>query len=359
MGEGAKKKCLADAAAARKAKKAAEKATQPVESPASDDPTGTSSDIKQPTRSNAKNSKKIGASGRIPSSSSTRRSTRSISTSGLSGEKHTSAGCNNESTATRPQRSASAEARALLCQLQFTETEGTDFEEDDEDLDDGGADMIIELDDGDGAVSGDDEHYGDESDVEILDNDQDLTDLVAPPTRKGLPKASAVSRSVQAQKKPKLKSVDEEESSGSSTEPGESVCWICCTRYRIILTETFEMKLEINDKAKGARKNITLPSSTSWASLRDKVAQVLNIHPESLQLQYRFSNEKNNLLPFDLHSHDEYGDMRDQLRPFVVPKILANGKLSKSIRKPVTVQLFNRGMEGGSAGGEKGVKVSI
>lgn len=116
------------------------------------------------------------------------------------------------------------------------------------------------------------------------------------------------------------------------------------------------MTFEINDKARGARKNITLPSSTSWGDLQDKVAQILNIHPGSLQLQYRFSNEKNNLLPFDLRSHQDYDEMSDQLRPFIVPKILANGKVSKSVRKLVVVQLSNRGTEGVSSA--SGVKVS-
>ena len=125
-----------------------------------------------------------------------------------------------------------------------------------------------------------------------------------------------------------------------------------------ILAEAFEMTFEINDKARGARKNITLPSMTSWANLQDKAVQVLNIHQGPLQLQYRFSNEKNNSLPFDLRSHEDYDGMRDQLRPFVVPKILANGKPSKSVRKLVTVQLFNKDMEGPGVSGEKGVKVS-
>ena len=129
-------------------------------------------------------------------------------------------------------------------------------------------------------------------------------------------------------------------------------CWIL---KHITVTETFEMTFEINDKARGARKNITLPSYTSWADLKDQVAQVLNIHPGSLQLQYRFSNEKNNSLPFDLRSHNDYDEMHDQLGPLILPRILANGKPSKSIRKLVSVQLFNRGTEAVS---EKGVKVS-
>lgn len=123
------------------------------------------------------------------------------------------------------------------------------------------------------------------------------------------------------------------------------------------MTEVYDMTFEINDKARGARKNLTLSSSTSWAKLQDRVAQALNIHPESLQLQYRFSNEKNNSLPFDLSSHDDYNEMRNQLRTFILPRILANGKPSKSVRKLVTVQLFNKGMEGVSV--EKGAdKVS-
>lgn len=106
------------------------------------------------------------------------------------------------------------------------------------------------------------------------------------------------------------------------------------------------MTFEINDRARGAQKNLTLSSLTSWDDLQDRVAQVLNVHQGSLQLQYRFSNEKNNSLPFDLRSHDDYDEMRDQLRPHILPRILANGKRSKSIRKLVVVQLFNRGMEG-------------
>jgi len=117
------------------------------------------------------------------------------------------------------------------------------------------------------------------------------------------------------------------------------------------------MTFEINDKARGARKNLTLPSSTSWDDLQDKVSKILNIHPGSLQLQYNFSNDKNNSLPFNLRSDEDYSEMRDQLRPFILPKILSNGRPSKSARKPVVVQLFNKDMEGVS-GEKKGVKVS-
>jgi hypothetical protein len=128
----------------------------------------------------------------------------------------------------------------------------------------------------------------------------------------------------------------------------------------IVLTDSdvFDMTFEINDKARGARKNVTLPSYTSWDSLKDKVAQVLNLHPGSLRLQYRFSNEKGNVLPFDLVSLEDYHDMCDQLKVLVGPKILASGKPSKTPRKLVMVQVFDKSMEGILASGEKGIKVS-
>jgi hypothetical protein len=95
-------------------------------------------------------------------------------------------------------------------------------------------------------------------------------------------------------------------------------------------SDVFDMTLEINDRARQARKLIALPSTTPWNVLKDRVAQVFNIHPGSMQLQYRLSNEKPNSFPFDLISLEDYNEMRDQLRPFVVPKILASGKPSKS-----------------------------
>ena len=58
------------------------------------------------------------------------------------------------------------------------------------------------------------------------------------------------------------------------------------------------MTFEINDKARGARKNLTLSSLASWDNLQDRVAQVLNVHQGSLQLQYRFSNEKKQFSSF-------------------------------------------------------------
>jgi len=47
----------------------------------------------------------------------------------------------------------------------------------------------------------------------------------------------------------------------------------------------------------------------------------------------------------------------DQLRSFIVPKILANGKPLKTVRKLVTVQLVNKGAEGDGVSGGKGAKV--
>jgi hypothetical protein len=119
------------------------------------------------------------------------------------------------------------------------------------------------------------------------------------------------------------------------------------------------MTFKVNNKARGARKNLTLSSLTPWADLQNRVAQIFNVYPGSLQLQYRLSNEKQNSLLFDLNLDDAYVEMRDQLRPFIVPKILANGKPSKISRKLVTVQLFDKGTKGDEVSGGKGAKVRI
>ena len=117
MGERAKKKC-AEESRARKAKKATEKA-QLEDVPAS--------------KSNAR--ALAAPSSRVPSSSAaTRHSTRLLqaSSSGKkSSGKRTSADIHNdESVGTRPQRSATAAANALLQQLHIGESESVDSEED-------------------------------------------------------------------------------------------------------------------------------------------------------------------------------------------------------------------------------------
>jgi hypothetical protein len=119
------------------------------------------------------------------------------------------------------------------------------------------------------------------------------------------------------------------------------------------------MTFEINDIAKGIRTNLTLSSTTSWQDLRHKIAEVLNIFPDSLHLQYRFSNEQKGSLPFNLDSAESYKEMRDKLEPLVVPEILQSGQRSKRKRKLVTVQLFDKeaGADGGSGG--KNAKVKI
>jgi hypothetical protein len=115
MGERAKK-IRAEESRARKPKKATEQA-QLEEVPAS--------------QSNAR----AAPLSRVPSSSAaTRHSTRllQVSSSGKkSSGRHTSADIHNdESVATRPQRSATAAANALLQQLHIGESESVDSEED-------------------------------------------------------------------------------------------------------------------------------------------------------------------------------------------------------------------------------------
>jgi hypothetical protein len=104
----------------------------------------------------------------------------------------------------------------------------------------------------------------------------------------------------------------------------------------------FDISVDINDSKNAKRTVETVQSSISFYRLRDQVALILKAHPQSVQLQYRFSNDRPSALPCDLTSERELRAMVDRLRPLVVPPMLSNGKRSTRVMKAVTVQLFNK-----------------
>jgi hypothetical protein len=264
MGECTKKKGAADARAARKAKNAAQsvedpasadppssdnnlptrsstknskitsrvlssatkQAAQSVEEPASTD--HTLSDKKLPTQSNTKNAKKRGsAAPHVPSVASTHCSTRShvISSTLGSGTKCALAmDYDDEIKDTRPERSATIAAKALLEQLQLSEHEDTNFDEepptDGGSNDDSETNMKIKLDDGttdgddddnsdgNGDGDGDGNGNGNGSKIEVVED-------VNLKIKQGL---VALAKATQED----LSNTNEEESDGS--EEGESTC---------------------------------------------------------------------------------------------------------------------------------------
>jgi hypothetical protein len=129
-----------------------------------------------------------------------------------SGKKHISV--NLEGTdkgKTRPQRSATASALALLQELQFSETEETEHDPEGVFTGNDEVDMIMGLDedeDEDGGTGGD---LGDGS-----DDGSEIEVIEEPVAQKSLPKAT---KAVAVRKKPNLQAIDEEES--SSDEFGE------------------------------------------------------------------------------------------------------------------------------------------
>ena len=161
---------------------------------------------------------------RIPSLASshgTRHSTRSLAASSTLGsvKNHTSVKLKGHNEiATCPQRSATAVAKAILQQLQISDSEkedSTDFE--DLDSDDGSngdeTETMNDRDDRDedGAISepeGPGSESGDGSDIVVL-----VKDILA--TRKGVPKVTVPVASRGTQKKPKVQAIHEEESSDS------------------------------------------------------------------------------------------------------------------------------------------------
>ena len=96
----------------------------------------------------------------------------------------------------------------------------------------------------------------------------------------------------------------------------------------------FDISMDINDSKNAKRTIETVQSGIRFYSLRDRVALILKAHPQSVELQYRFSNDCPSALPCDLTLELEFRAMVDHLRPLVIALILCNGKRSS--------QLFNK-----------------
>ena len=99
--------------------------------------------------------------------------------------------------------------------------------------------------------------------------------------------------------------------------------------------------LEIANPRKGSRSIEMIQSNVPWVSLRERLAQFLDIYPSSLQAQYRLSTQPK-ALPPDLQNENDLRMMLTLVRPLIVPPLLANGQRSTRKMKPVTIQIFNR-----------------
>jgi len=104
----------------------------------------------------------------------------------------------------------------------------------------------------------------------------------------------------------------------------------------------FDISVDINDSKNAKRTIKTVQSNIGFYRLRDRVALILKAHPQSIELQYRFSNDRPSALPCDLTSEQEFQAMVDCLRPLIVTPMLRNGKHSSRVMKAVTLQLFNK-----------------
>jgi hypothetical protein len=133
-----------------------------------------------------------------------------------------------------------------------------------------------------------------------------------------------------------------------------------CVVARLIFfcVEQFEFAVDVCDDRESKRTVEIVSSTTSWLALKDRLAKTLNMHPDSLHLQYRLSTDTSKSLPFDLTTFDHHDHLVKRLRPLIIPPRLANGSRSTRKRKPVSVQLFNKRSDGkGVQGGQGDSKV--
>ena len=92
----------------------------------------------------------------------------------------------------------------------------------------------------------------------------------------------------------------------------------------------------------------------SWTEFHGQVAKILNMHPDNLQLQYKFSSELPKALPFNLSSLELYEHMLQRFKPHAV----ANHK-QKPPRREIRVDIFHKDVVGGGKSGGMAVKVNV
>ena len=110
------------------------------------------------------------------------------------------------------------------------------------------------------------------------------------------------------------------------------------------------MNIHIDDTARSSRRVVVIQSTTAWPDFHQKMAEAFNIFPDSLQVQYRLSTDARSALFIDLASQIDLDHLIQNLRPLVVPALLANGQRSKRPKRPVAVEIRNKGADTATGG---------
>jgi hypothetical protein len=101
--------------------------------------------------------------------------------------------------------------------------------------------------------------------------------------------------------------------------------------------------MEVLSVSKQSRDIDVISSAISLYALHQKIASSLNIFPDSLQAQYRFSTDPKGTLPCDLVTHAHFSTLLKLLRERSVPAKLRSGLPSAKRMKAFTLQVFNKG----------------
>ena len=113
-------------------------------------------------------------------------------------------------------------------------------------------------------------------------------------------------------------------------------------RFVATATESFSFTMEVNNKWKGCHAIEVVSSTTPWHVLLERIAELLNLYPTSLHLQYQLSTDSNKSYPLELTSQQNLDTLIALLWPLVVQPILASGRHSTRKMKSVTVLVFNK-----------------
>ena len=96
----------------------------------------------------------------------------------------------------------------------------------------------------------------------------------------------------------------------------------------------FDISLVIN--IDNSRDFLTVSSNITWSKLSDDLAKLLNVHPDSVHVQWRLSSEPQRTLPGNLRNSDDLEKFINYVRPILTKKRRA---------EPPSILIFKKGAD--------------
>ena len=147
-----------------------------------------------------------------------------------------------------------------------------------------------------------------------------------------------------ARSKAKQMAKEVDEDSDTDSVDQSKFSYDCCLSSwsDVANRQVFDIPYEVNDPNESVHSPLgPLSSTVLWDDFRSQVAKVLNLHPDNLHLQYKFSNEPKGAFPFNLNTSDLYDNLLQRFKPIAIANHQRKGN-----RKEVKVEITNKDTTG-------------